>query len=126
MLCNNLHQPLPCLYRSPRDMGRDEEPALILYSEERVIFCHWFHRENVQSGCLDFSGIECIGEIRFIYDGASAEIEKDSAGFHFPESVCVHDIFRILIEWGMDGEDIGLGEQSVKIYLPVAFLCRST
>ena len=57
-------------------MRRDKEPAFIVHTEERIILCHGLHRKYVQPGSPDLSGIECISEIHFIYDGASAEIEK--------------------------------------------------
>ena len=106
-------------------MRRDKEPAFIVHTEERIILCHGLHRKYVQPGSPDLSGIECIGKICLIYDRSSAEIQKNGRRFHFPKSVCVHDIFRVLIERGVDGENIRLGEQSVKIHLPVSFLSRS-
>ena len=126
MLCYNLYQAAVPNRYTYSDMGCDEELFFVLYSKEWIILSHGFHRKHVQAGGPDFSGIESSGKIRFIYDGTSAEIEEDSTGFHFPKSVCVHDIFRVLIERSVDGENISLGKQSVEIYLPVAFLSVST
>src|ERR1019366_21121 len=71
--------------------------------------------KHVKCSAGEFPGGECRHQRRGIDYSPTRDINQKSAGLHFVEGTGIHEMFSILSQWAMQGEEIGFAKHSIQI-----------
>ena len=106
-----LQQACASLERSPGDMGRNKTVAGM---EERRIATGRLLAQHIDTGSVEHSAVQRIGQGLFIDHGATRSIDKYSSRLHQRQALSIDELAGIGSEWTVQAHHIGGGKQLVK------------
>ena len=98
----------------PGGVGGDEKIfGSEVGGEEGVVLGGRFDGEDVEAGAGDAVFAEGVGEGGFVHEGAASGVDEKGGGFHQGEGVGIDEVFGLFVERGVQGDDVGGGEELV-------------
>ena len=107
------------LHAGPGQMGRDNQPAAVLYTAQRIGGLQGLSIHHIQSGSGDLPFHQRFVQSRIVHHGSPGHIDQNRRPFHLPQGLPVDDPTGQCAQGTMQGQNIALRQKGFLVRLGI-------